>query len=291
MNSDNIINDPQENIVNENIVDEGILLTRDNLTDNFINSIHSSLPYVSDNPQWDTPMAVNSCSNMLPSQRIEELNMYLSDRGETNETIKEIYKIHYDLIQSNNNTNYIPNKEDKSIIHHEQLIKDNMSSFYKLLEEFQTQNNLLLTYEKEYKDNYEKSQKDIQKINDFKDFIISIHSKYKDLDSSKLSELFLETIKNINKDNKLKEYNDKYMKQNYITTLYLNRFIKQINGCNMGSTCNLCLQRQVDTFMEPCGHTACSECINKLKHINGEYACNCFLCRKKVFRFHKLYFT
>ena len=166
-----------------------------------------------------------------------------------------------------------------------------MNSFNTLLDEFQKQNKLLLTYEKEYKENYEKSQTDIQKITDFKDFMISNHSKYLDLDSSELSELFLKTIKDIEKDNKLKEYNDKYMKQNYITNLYINRFLKRINGCNIGSTCSLCLQRQVDTFMEPCGHTACSECIDELKQRNGEYSCNCFLCRKKVFKFHKLYFT
>jgi len=288
MNSENNINESLEDTI-----DESILLTSDNLpTENFINdSINSALPYVSDNPQWDTIMRVNSCSNTIPSQRIEMLNMFITENAEMNENIKQIHKIHHDLIQSNNNINYTPNKEDKNITYHEKLIQENMNSFNTLLDEFQKQNKLLLTYEKEYKENHEKSQTDIQKITDFKDFMISIHSKYQDLDSSELSELFLKTIKDIEKDNKLKEYNDKYMKQNYITNLYINRFLKRINGCNIGSTCSLCLQRQVDTFMEPCGHTACSECIDELKQRNGEYSCNCFLCRKKVFKFHKLYFT
>ena len=305
INMNDMINDMSENSnensnenIDENIDEnnnESILLTSDNLpTDNFIHdSINSTLPidYISENPQWNTMMCSNTASINIPSQRIEMLNMFMNNNDTMDDNVKKIHKIHYDLIQSNNNINYTADKQDKDIIHHEKLINENMSSFYTLIEEFQKQNDLLLTYEKEYKDNYEKSQLDIRKITDFKDFIISIHSKYKDLDSSELSKLFLKTIQNIEKDNKLKECNTKYLKQNYITNLYLNRFIKRINGCNMGSTCSLCLQRQVDTFMEPCGHTACSECVNELKERNGEYTCNCFLCRKKIFKFHKLYFT
>ena len=95
-----------ENNINESLedtIDESILLTSDNLpTENFINdSINSTLPYVSDNPQWDTIMTVNSCSNTIPSQRIEMLNMFLTEKEEMNETIKEIHKIHHNLIMKN----------------------------------------------------------------------------------------------------------------------------------------------------------------------------------------------
>ena len=59
----------------------------------------------------------------------------------------------------------------------------------------------------------------------------------------------------------------------------------------MGNTCSLCLQRNVDTYMQPCGHTGCSECIKKLKDKMGDYDCNCFICRKRVEKFGVLYFV
>jgi len=56
----------------------------------------------------------------------------------------------------------------------------------------------------------------------------------------------------------------------------------------MGSTCSLCLQKQVDTFLEPCGHTGCGECIDK--YIKRDSNNNCFICRQTIFKRHKLYF-
>ena len=48
--------------------------------------------------------------------------------------------------------------------------------------------------------------------------------------------------------------------------------------------------KPVDTFLNPCGHTGCEDCIKKLKEREGEYNTNCFLCRQRVNSFHKIYF-
>ena len=63
-----------------------------------------------------------------------------------------------------------------------------------------------------------------------------------------------------------------------------------MNQGNIGSTCSLCIQQPVDTFLNPCGHTACSNCIEKLKERENEHNLNCFICRQRVNSFHKLYF-
>ena len=76
----------------------------------------------------------------------------------------------------------------------------------------------------------------------------------------------------------------------YILKYYLHHFIKKMNHGNIGSTCSLCLQKPVDTFLNPCGHTGCKECIETLKKREGEYNTNCFLCRQRVNSFHKIYF-
>ena len=62
---------------------------------------------------------------------------------------------------------------------------------------------------------------------------------------------------------------------------------KLINQMNVGSTCSICLQDNVDSYFNPCGHTACSNCINK----NSEYDRPCPLCRKQVRSIHKLFFN
>lgn len=273
----------------EGFIPEGAYIS-DPINDTINDTINFPIDYVPDNSQWN-PLTGSNRIPLHTSQRIEMLNMLLNDKQDVDKNIKEINKIHHDLLKINESFDYKEDTDNGEIRKHEESIIKNMKYFTSLMDEFKLQNNLLLDYEKDYKEYYDKSKEDVNKINDFKLFVNSINQKYNDLDVSELNETVLKMVQNINKDNKIKELNDKYIKQSYIVNLYIHKFIKQVNGCNIGNTCSLCLERPVDTFMEPCGHTGCSQCIEKLKERNNEYNCNCFLCRKRVMKFHKLYFT
>ena len=226
-------------------------------------------------------------NSLIPCQKIENLNNIQT----LDCNIKEIINIYNDLILLD--TFEIPKgyEDDKEVNEISEKLDKFSKSFHEIREDLLKQKDKTLLLQAEFKKNDEKLQSDIQKISDFKEFAFSINTKYKDLDTNKLNETILELSTQI-KNNHNNEIKEKYMKENHILNLYLYKFIKEINGCNNGSTCSLCLQNKVDTFMEPCGHTGCSECIEKLKERSGgEFNCNCFLCRKSVMKFHKLYFT
>ena len=63
---------------------------------------------------------------------------------------------------------------------------------------------------------------------------------------------------------------------------YIVHFVKPLNGGNMGSTCNICMQRNVNRFLDPCGHTICSECLQECQD-------SCFICRSHIIQSKPLY--
>ena len=66
----------------------------------------------------------------------------------------------------------------------------------------------------------------------------------------------------------------------------MHSFIKTINKGNTGTTCNICMSNNIDSYVNPCGHTGCSECLKRLEN----YDMKCFVCRKHVADVRKLYF-
>lgn len=218
-----------------------------------------------------------------PSSRVEEVSSY-----NLNKNSKEVINIYNSLLNvALTNETYEPTEEDKKI---KENFKDLLNSFEKFKKDIGKEKHKLLDCEKEFKISYEKIQKDLDKISDFKDFIIKLDEKHKDFVPENLNSSLKEIVKKINENNDHCEKKQELLKQTFIYNNYLD-VVKNFNSVNNGSTCNLCLGKQVDTFMEPCGHTGCSDCIEELKRRNSEYNVNCFICRKEVYKFHKLYFT
>jgi hypothetical protein len=52
--------------------------------------------------------------------------------------------------------------------------------------------------------------------------------------------------------------------------------------------CPICMTNDVDTFLEPCGHTICNECISN-KFCNSSKFC--YMCRASVRGIRRLYFS
>lgn len=49
-------------------------------------------------------------------------------------------------------------------------------------------------------------------------------------------------------------------------------------------SCPVCLSNEVSYYLVPCGHTFCTTCLDKHKG-------SCFLCRKNISTYNRLYFT
>lgn len=53
-----------------------------------------------------------------------------------------------------------------------------------------------------------------------------------------------------------------------------------------GSACPICMEDDVSTYLDPCGHTFCSTCVNKCKNANS-----CPVCRGPVRERRGLFFN
>lgn len=241
--------------------------------------------YIDDNPNLNW-------NSMTGTSLISNLNMNLiNNTTELNGDLDKIMKIKSEFQNYlSDHFEEITDEQEKDITEHKSKIENGLQSIHTLMEEFDKQQRKVMELEEKYKKSIESIQSDSMKINEFSDFVTKINKKYKDIKIDEISKPIVslcETIKDNSENLKLKQ---EYHKELYILKYYFQHFIKKINQGNIGSTCSLCIQQPVDTFLNPCGHTACSGCIEKLKEREGEYNINCFICRQRVNSFHKLYF-
>lgn len=215
---------------------------------------------------------------------ISDINCFIPQ----NKEIEETFKIKDDIINELNNQDLKLKDIDEKL---KNDINNFTNEFSKHLNNFSDQQTKVVELEKNLKDNYNIIDLDINKLTDFTDFLSTINNKYdKDIDTDNINKSILTAAKNIKENNNISLLKEEYEKEMSILNFYFHNLIKKINNGNLGNTCSLCLQRNVDSFMNPCGHTACSECINKLKKMENHNT-NCFICRKKVNSFNSLYFV
>lgn len=136
------------------------------------------------------------------------------------------------------------------------------------------------------------TEKDLELLNSNVKHLNLILKKYKKEDSidentkmvvNKIDELSI-VIKN---NNNLQKITNKYEEINKKLNKYFD-IIKVFNNFNRGTVCSMCLQNNVDHYFNPCGHTACNECIKKLKSNSDTY--NCIFCKKDIISTKPLYF-
>ena len=224
--------------------------------------------------------------NRTASQYVQNIISFHEDNNEA----KEISNIYYNLLnQTRESSDKI--EDDEEIIKHKNIILTFQNSLSDFLTKINEQKDKTFELEKDSKSSYEKIKNDISKLQDFSVFMHTIDNKYADVVFNDINKSILDVSKKISVDNNHEKIKKNFIRQNYILNLYLDG-IKSMNSLNTGNTCSICFKQPVDTFMEPCGHTGCSECIQTLiQRSGGEFNCNCFYCRKSVFKFHKLYFV
>ena len=106
-----------------------------------------------------------------------------------------------------------------------------------------------------------------------------------------LQEAIIENIKQYS--NNIGGGNDhiKLMKENYIESRKnINKYldiIKKLNHMNVSNSCPVCLTNPVNIYLNPCGHTLCDGCYNRVSDNEKK----CFLCRTRVLSKFPLYFS
>ena len=127
-----------------------------------------------------------------------------------------------------------------------------------------------------------KSKVGVNILSTFIVFLEKVNSKCSQ-DTSSIESGIKDICNDIKDNSEIKEARDKYILEKKKYYKYLN-IIKLFNQMNVGSTCSICLSENVTSYFNPCGHTACINCIEK------NHDKNCPLCRSYIQSVHKLYF-
>ena len=115
------------------------------------------------------------------SRNIELLN--LTNNSSINPELNKIINIHKKLLTIDDINLTINDIDEKDFIKDKiKEIDEGMEPVYKIMESFKDQQDKLIKAENSYKESYKNCKKDLNKISDFKEFAMSIDTKYKDLD-------------------------------------------------------------------------------------------------------------
>ena len=171
----------------------------------------------------------------------------------------------------------------------EETYLDNVSNtLIEFMKKFRSQLLAMNEAEKKMKDCMNKTNKDMDQLSSFIRFMETMNRYEKCSDHTEVIEKELLTMSNkIKQDNTLQQAKDSYILENKKFHRYLN-IIKLFNQMNVGTTCSICLEENVDSYFNPCGHTACAKCCEKTLKMNHNDDI-CPLCRKFIQSIHKLY--
>lgn len=171
----------------------------------------------------------------------------------------------------------------------EETYLDNVSNtLIEFMKKFRTQLLAMNEAEKKMKDCMNKTNKDMDKLSSFIRFMETMNRYEKCSDHTEVIEKELLTMSSkIKQDNTLQQTKESYILENKKFHRYLN-IIKLFNQMNVGTTCSICLEENVDSYFNPCGHTACAKCCEKTLQMNHNDDI-CPLCRKFIQSIHKLY--
>ena len=159
--------------------------------------------------------------------------------------------------------------------------------------------NLYDTFKKQYleeQDNYISSEKNLNKLIDESksninklDLIIKFMNELKENDEEDkiLIESLKQKSKSIEENDRIVESKKRYINSRKKILKYLD-FIKKINSMNVGNVCPLCLTNNVNIYLNPCGHTCCDDCYERLVSTHEK---KCFLCRNHILNTNPLYFS
>lgn len=239
-------------------------------------------------------MTMNSGNNVAYDYVIDNIdsniNMDICNNVAETSDVSEIIMIKNKLINILNDTNINNNSEvngsNASNVSDESnemtILSDLYDNFKKLyLEE---QNNYLSS-EKNLNNLINESKSNINKL----DLIIKFMNELKENDEEDkiLIESLKQKSKSIEENDRIVESKKRYINSRKKILKYLD-FIKKINSMNVGNVCPLCLTNTVNIYLNPCGHTCCDDCYERLVSTHEK---KCFLCRNHILNTNPLYFS
>jgi len=215
---------------------------------------------------------------------IDNIDNSVSSCYEETENVTEIINIKNNLMNILNTVDDVSNASDTIP---DKLVK--LSDLYDdFRKEYLQEQEKFLKAEKYLNNMINLSKSNIKKLNVVIDFMRELD----DTDcKNQLNETIISNIKQYSKNMEdncdLKEAKKEYMEARKNIIKYLD-VIKKLNKLNISNTCPTCLTNPVDIYLNPCGHTLCNECYDR---VNMDVEKKCFLCRSRVLSKFPLYFS
>lgn len=157
--------------------------------------------------------------------------------------------------------------------------------------EFMNLQDDLEEYHQKYQEEVKKTKENIDKIDCSIQFIKTCNKEYESNEKIKsIVDSLTEYIKTINENDKLKSAKEEYINKRKLINKHL-CLINAVNKLNIAAICPICLTDKIDSYCNPCGHTACIKCLDKNSSIINNINHNkCPICREHVMDIRKLYF-
>lgn len=203
---------------------------------------------------------------------------------------------------------------EKAVVLKDRLLKELHEMDDNLIDEFEKKDNPILNefndVLKKFKDGYQKLQDEFIEIDTtMQKEIKTVKENIKNLEtmiefinkldeSLKQDEICKEILNKINELTNKIEKNSTFEQAKKIYSekrFELNKYfdiIKSLNNLNVSNTCPLCLTNKIELYIEPCGHCCCKTCKDRLLQYEGSCRdANCFICRKRINNFNKIYLS
>jgi hypothetical protein len=143
-----------------------------------------------------------------------------------------------------------------------------------------------------YNESLKETKEDINKINSSINFIKTcnpINPSGTDEKVKQIIESLKDYIQEIGENNKLKIAKEDYLQKRKLLNRHI-YLINSINCWNVSAICPICITDKIDSYCNPCGHTACRSCLDKNSNIINNVNHNrCPICREHVMDIRKLY--
>ena len=185
-------------------------------------------------------------------------------------------------------------KNNKSIKEEEKketlIGKELIGEFDNFMKYFDLKQKELLKIEKKFFEEIKKNKEDVKQINQLIEYFGILKDKYDDSEENRETyDNMLKFANNILNNSKVNSVKEEFIIRKREMLQYLD-IIKYLNKANVGNTCSLCLTNNVNFYFNPCGHTCCEECLNKMGIQLRLQDTQCVFCRKNIYETKKLYY-
>ena len=212
---------------------------------------------------------------------IEDIQILLKNDG--TDIIKDPHPGTEGSIKNNKS---IKEEEKKENLIGKELIKE----FDYFMKYFDLKQKELLKIEKKFFEEIKKNKEDVKQINQLIEYFGILKDKYDDSEENRETyDNMLKFANNILNDSKIVSVKEEFIIRKREMLQYLD-IIKYLNKANVGNTCSLCLTNNVNFYFNPCGHTCCEECLNKMGIQLRLQDSQCVFCRKNIYETKKLYY-